>query len=439
MPFLPEVQQPETRVPFNQKLMWTGVTLLIFLIMSEMPLYGIVSSDTSDPLYWLRMMLASNRGTLMELGITPIISSGMVFQLLAGTHMIDVNLDLKSDRELYQSAQKLFAVILSIGTATVYVFTGTYGPPSELGAGVVCLLILQLFTASMIVILLDELLQKGYGLGSGISLFIATNICQSIMWKAFSPISINTGRGPEYEGAVVALFHLLLTWPNKQRALQEAFFRQSLPNIMNLIATLIVFAAVIYLQGFRVEIPVKSARQRGTRGSYPIRLFYTSNMPIMLQSALSSNIFLISQMLSSRFSENLLVRLFGVWEAKEGSAQLSATSGLVYYMSPPLNFSEALVDPIHTVVYIAYMVTACAVFSKTWIEVSGSSPRDVAKQLKDQGLVMAGHRDQSMYKELKRIIPTAAAFGGACIGALSVTSDLLGALGSGTGTLLAVT
>ncbi|KAK7996006.1 hypothetical protein PG991_015473 [Apiospora marii] len=409
-----EVQQPETKVPFNQKLMWTGLTLLIFLVMSQMPLYGIVSSDTSDPLYWLRMMMASNRGTLMELGITPIISSGMVFQLLAGTHMIDVNLDLKSDRELYQTAQKLFAFILSAGTATLVV-------------------------AGMIVILLDELLQKGYGLGSGISLFIATNICESIMWKAFSPTSINTGRGPEFEGAVIALFHLLMTWPNKQRALQEAFYRQNLPNIMNLLATLAVFAAVIYLQGFRVEIPVKSSRQRGARGSYPVRLFYTSNMPIMLQSALSSNIFLISQMLYSRFSENLLVRLFGVWEAKEGSAQLSAISGLVYYMSPPLNFKDALLDPIHTFVYIAYMLSACAIFSKTWIEVSGSSPRDVAKQLKDQGLVMAGHRDQSMYKELKRIIPTAAAFGGACIGALSVASDLMGALGSGTGTLLAVT
>ena len=114
-------------------------------------------------------------------------------------------------------------------------------------------------------------------------------------------------------------------------------------------------------------------------------------------------------------------------------------SGLAYYMSPPLNFTDAALDPIHTAVYIAYMLIACAVFSKTWIEVSGSSPRDVAKQLKDQGLVMAGHREQSMYKELKRIIPTAAAFGGACIGALSVASDLMGALGSGTGILLAVT
>ena len=439
VPFLPEVRQPDTKIPFDQKAVWTGITLLIFLVMSQMPLFGIVSSDTADPFYWLRMMMASNRGTLMELGITPIISSGMVFQLLAGTHLIDTDLALKPDRELYQSAQKLFAFILSIGTATTYVFTGLYGPPSELGAGIVFLLILQLVAASMVVILLDELLQKGYGLGSGISLFIASNICETIMWKALSPVSINTGRGPEYEGAIVALFHLLLTWPNKQRALQEAFFRQNLPNIMNLLATIVVFAAVIYLQGIRVEIPVKSSRQRGARGSYPIRLFYTSNMPIMLQSALSSNVFLISQMLYSRFSENLLVRLFGVWEAKDGSAQLSAISGLVYYMSPPLNFKDALLDPIHTLTYIAYMLTACAVFSKTWIEVSGSSPRDVAKQLKDQGLVMAGHRDQSLYKELKRVIPTAAAFGGAVIGALSVTSDLMGALGSGTGTLLAVT
>lgn len=52
---------------------------------------------------------------------------------------------------------------------------------------------------------------------------------------------------------------------------------------------------------------------------------------------------------------------------------------------------------------------------------------------------MAGHREGSMYKELKRVIPTAAAFGGAILGLLSVTADLLGAIGSGTGILMAVT
>lgn len=151
---------------------------------------------------------------------------------------------------------------------------------------------------------------------------------------------------------------------------------------MNLLATLVILAAVIYLQGFRVEIPVKSSKQRGMRGSYPVRLFYTSNMPIMLQSALASNFFLFSQMLFSRFSDNLLVKLLGTWEPREGSAQLFAASGVAYYMSPPTDLKGALLDPVHTAIYIVFIMTACAIFSKTWIEVSGNAPRDVAKQLK---------------------------------------------------------
>ena len=385
------------------------------------------------------MIIASNRGTLMELGISPIVTAGTIIQTLAGSHVIDVNMDLKSDRELYQTAQKLFALIISFGQALVYVFTGMYGQPSDLGAGVCLLLVLQLVVAGLIVILLDELLQKGYGLGSGISLFIATNICETIIWKAFSPTTVNTGRGPEFEGAIIALFHLLITWSNKTRALKEAFYRQNLPNVMNLVSTVAVFAIVIYLQGFRVEIPVKSNRFRGQRGTYPIKLFYTSNMPIMLESALTANLFLISQMLFNRFPDNILIRMFGIWEPKEGTNQMHAISGLAYYISPPINLREALLDPIHSALYITFMLSACAFFSKTWIEVSGSSARDVAKQLKDQQMIMAGHREQSMYKELKRVIPVAAAFGGACIGALSVFSDLIGALGSGTGILLATT
>ena len=119
------------------------------------------------------------------------------------------------------------------------------------------LLIIQLVSASLIVILLDELLQKGYGLGSGISLFIATNICESIVWKAFSPTTVNTGRGPEFEGAVVSLFHLLFTWNDKGRALREAFWRERLPNIMNLVATIAVFAVVIYPDPSRVWFEIR--------------------------------------------------------------------------------------------------------------------------------------------------------------------------------------
>merc|ERR1719262_302543 len=115
----------------------------------------------------MRVILASNRGTLMELGISPIVTSGMVMQLLAGAKIIEVDQSLKEDRVLFSGAQKLFAILI----------------------------IMQLFFAGVIVIVLDELLQKGYGLGSGISLFIAVNICESIVWKAFSPTTVNTGKG----------------------------------------------------------------------------------------------------------------------------------------------------------------------------------------------------------------------------------------------------
>lgn len=211
-------------------------------------------------------------------GISPIITSGMFIQLLAGSQLIDVNLDLKSDRELFQTLQKVLALIISIGQAVVFVLSGSYGQPSDLGWGVCLLLCLQLITAAMIVILLDELLSKGYGLGSGISLFIATNICESIIWKSFSPTTINTGKGPQFEGAVLAFFHLLFTRSNKFGALKDAFFRQNLPNLSNLLATILIFGAVVYLQGFRVEIPVKSAKFRGQRGTFPVKLFYTSNV-----------------------------------------------------------------------------------------------------------------------------------------------------------------
>ncbi|KAF9998454.1 translocon subunit [Modicella reniformis] len=415
MALLPEIAAPDRKVPFRQKVLWTAVTLLIFLVCSQVPLYGIMSSDSSDPLYWMRAILASNRGTLMELGITPIVTSGMLMQLLAGANLIEVDYSLKEDRSLFNGAQKLFAVLIAFGQAIVSVMNGLYGPPSELGAGICLLLVLQLVVAGIVVVLLDELLQKGYGLGSGISLFIATNVCETILWKALSPTTYNVGNGTEFEGAL------------------------NLPNVMSLLATILVFGIIIYLQGFRVEIPVMSTRFRGQRGTYPVKLFYTSNMPIMLQSALASNVFMVSQLVFNRFPENILVRILGTWTPYQGTTQMIASGGLAYYMSPPLSIMEAILDPIHTVVYIAFMLTTCALLSKTWIEVSGSSPRDVAKQLKDQSMVMAGHREASTHKELKRVIPTAAAFGGAVLGAISVFADLIGAIGSGTGILLCTT
>lgn len=363
-------------------------------------------------------------------------------QLLAGSKIIDVDNSVKSDRDLFNAAQKLLGLVITLGEAVAYVVSGMYGDVREMGAPTAVLIVVQLLLAGVIVICLDDLLQKGYGLGSGISIFIATNICEQILWKSFSPYTLSSPRGPEFEGAIIALFHLLLTRSDKVRALKEAFYRPQLPNLMNLLATVVVFLAVVYFQGFRVDLPVRSKRSRGHSGTYPIKLFYTSNMPIILYSALVSNVFFISQLLYKRYGGNFLVQMLGRWQESEwGGGQMSPVGGLAYYLSPPSSLTDVAANPVHALVYVVIMLSACALFSKTWIEVSGSSAADVARQLKDQQMFIQGHRDTqaSIRKELNRYIPTAAAFGGVCIGALSIGADLLGAIGSGTGILLAAT
>jgi protein transport protein SEC61 subunit alpha len=142
----------------------------------------------------------------------------------------------------------VLSLIISICEAFAYIYSGMYGEVDKLGAGNAILILLQLTFAGIVCILLDEVLQKGYGLGSGISLFIATNSCENILWKCFSPITIRSEQGTEFEGALISLFHFLFTKPNKMGALYQAFYRTSAPNLNNLLATILVFFIVIYFQ-----------------------------------------------------------------------------------------------------------------------------------------------------------------------------------------------
>merc|ERR1712136_203759 len=117
---LPEIAKPERKIQFREKVLWTAITLLIFLVCCQIPLFGIMSSDSADPFYWIRVILASNRGTLMELGISPIVTSGLIMQLLAGAKIIEVG-DTPKDRALFNGAQKLFGMVITLGQAIVYV------------------------------------------------------------------------------------------------------------------------------------------------------------------------------------------------------------------------------------------------------------------------------------------------------------------------------
>lgn len=85
---VPEIRKPDREIQFQTKGIWTIIAVVIYMVCSQMPLYGIHHSSDSDPFYWMRAILASNRGTLMELGISPIVTAGMVMQLLAGAKII---------------------------------------------------------------------------------------------------------------------------------------------------------------------------------------------------------------------------------------------------------------------------------------------------------------------------------------------------------------
>ncbi|KAG8931934.1 translocon subunit [Tulasnella sp. 417] len=373
---------------------WRAITLFIFLVCNQVPLYDIMPLECPNlnPLYWMRVILASNENTLMEVRFMPIVTSGMIMQLLAGANLIDGDFSLKEDRALFDGAQNglqsilaenglrmdaVFALMITVlvGQGCFYLLTWpvVYGAYFLSGTGVSLLLIIYLATVAaaaailngVLDVVLDELIQLGYGLGSGINLSPATNICESIVWKAFSPTTATTGREPKFEGGLVALFHLLFTWNDRSRALKEAFCDR-LPNVMNLIPIVFIFAVVIYLQGFRFEILVKFNHNRGQRGVYPLELFYTtSNMPIMPKPSLMSDVLIVSQMLYEYSPNNLLVKLLGVWEPLEESSQLFAVSGISYYISPPHTGRAALTDPIRTVLCIALTLGAFALFSES--------------------------------------------------------------------------
>ena len=203
LPFIPKISSPKRIIKKQEKLIWTAMVLFIFLICSQIPLYGIYQSEGRDPFHYMRVIFASNRGTLMELGISPIVSSSMILQLFVGLHLISVDKNVQEDRYLLEACQKFFGLLITLGTSISSVYSGMYGSVELIGVKNSILLIIQLSFAGLMVMLLDEILTNGYGIGSGISLFMATNISENILWKSLSPFTLTTEKGV-FSGAVTA-------------------------------------------------------------------------------------------------------------------------------------------------------------------------------------------------------------------------------------------
>jgi preprotein translocase SecY subunit len=431
--FFPDIKPPDRKVAFNEKVFWTAIALIIYFVMSQTPLYGVGTAGLNDPLGSLRVIFASNRGTLMELGIGPIVTAGLILQVLAGSKMVNIDMSNPEDRSLFTSASKILSVVMTLFEASAYIIGGTYG---TLALTTEIVIMLQLVAAGIIVLLLDELLQKGWGLGSGISLFIAAGVAASIWWDSIAPMGpMADGR---YLGALLAFFQSLLG----RADIRTMFARTGgLPDMVAFLTTLGVFAIIIYFNGMRVEIPVSYARYRGFRGKFPLKLFYVSNIPVIFSAALFGNIYFIAQLMWQRYNStntNFWFNLLGTFTTQ--GTQYQPSGGLVYYVVPPRSLSLALADPLRAVVYAVLLIIGCVFFAVTWVEVGGMDSRTVAKQLLDSGMQIEGFRrsEVPIRQMLDRYIPTVTILGAIMIGTIAASADFLGAFGSGTGILLTV-
>jgi len=439
VPFLPEVASTDRKIVFQEKLMWTLIAILIYLVCSQIPLFGIMISDKADPVYWLRAMMAGNRGTLMDLGLGPILMAGTITNFLPLTEFVQIDESIKEDAVLFAAFQKLLALVITFGQALVQVSTGFFGDPGSLGISVCVLIVAQLMFSGVIIILLDELLQKGYGLGSGVNLFIVANICESIVWKAFSPSVYNTGKGPEFEGAVLSLFQLLKIRKNKLEALYEAFFRKNLPNVFCLVTTASMFCLVIYLYNIRLELPLDSVQAKIPQTKWPIKLFYVPSTPIILQNQALTMFYRFSKFMSDRLPTKWYTKVLGRWEVGDKMAYVPV-SGIAYFVSPPNGVVDALKNPGHFFVYAFIIIGTSAMVSYYWVEMnmSESSAAEVGKYLAKQRLVIKSHTAQGTQDTLNRYIPIASILSGLIIGGIYVMSDLLDTIGTGQNIILVV-
>ena len=426
-----EVKKPDRTVSFKEKSVWTIVCLVVYFIMISVPLYGIETvAGQADPFFAMRAILASQRGTLGELGIGPIVTAGLIMQLLVGSQIIKVDFNNPEERALYTGAQKVLSVVMILFEAGAYIFGGAYGEDISLTTG--SLIFLQLLAAGLLVMLMDELIQKGYGLGSGISLFIAAGVSFNILNGLFA-FTEGIGANPagKYYGAVIAFFYGLA---NGEKFI-NVIYRPINPDIIAFLATIIVFGLVIYVESMRIEIPISHAKYK-IPARYPIKFLYTSNIPVILASALFANVYFISQILYKRMQGNPIVDLLGRWNFT--GEQPMPEGGLVYYTTAPRGISQVIDDPMRALIYIVILIGACMIFSAIWLETAGMGPRDVAKQLLDADMQIPGFRrnPKVLEKYLERYIPIAALLGGFFVGLLAGFADFLGALGTGTGILL---
>ncbi len=483
----PAVSKSTGHVHFRTKLFWTTTVLLLYFVLTNIFIYGIDQATTIDLFASYRAILAGAQGTLMHLGIGPIVTGSIIMQLFVGAKIINLDLTDDEDKGMYQGAQKILvlAMILTEAIPQVYgylfpaqslVTTLNQLSPSNGTILADTIIVAQISFGSYLVFLMDEVVSK-WGIGSGISLFIAAGVSQAIFtgtlnWQPVQPSQPVSVSNPP-AGTIFKTWYFLTHLNAANLAgggLEEILLRYPNP-VTALAGTGVIFFLVAWTESTRIELPLSHAEARGARGRYPLRLIYASNIPVILMAALLANVSMFSILL---WNNPTLMHFPGIghqwWigsylSSSQASAQglssstpltggayyVSTPNGLESWLLPLLNPSiygsfltghSALQDLVHVLVYFGLMVGGSIMFAKFWIQTTNMGPEAVARQIEASGMQIPGFRrdPRVLRRVLERYIPVITVISGAAVGALAAGADLIGTVGnaSGTGVLLTV-
>ncbi len=450
---LPAVERPTGHVPFKRKLGWTAGVLVLYFFLTNVGIYGL--GEGQDIFGQFRTILAGEQGSLMQVGIGPIVTASIVLQLLGGADLLGLDTETNPrDQALYQGLQKLLVIIMTALTALPMVFAGFLQPSGEVAASLGIspsalgwIMFAQIFVGGMLILYMDEVISK-WGVGSGIGLFIIAGVSQRLIggFIAWSGLDAGyVGFFPRWFGILTGQVEIgpVLT----QSGLFDLFLGPG--ELLALITTLLIFGIVVYAESVRVEIPLSHARVKGARGRFPVKLIYASVLPMILVRALQANIQFMGRILNAQWA-GMPTWLGEYTGTEQGFAE--PTAGLFYYLAPiyaPADWmwwlGETTAAPwqimVRVGVDLTFMVIGGGIFAIFWVETTGMGPRATARQIQNSGMQIPGFRQSPGVTEkvLERYIPQVTVIGGALVGVLAVMANMLGTIGQVTGTGLLLT
>ncbi|MDE1768295.1 MAG: hypothetical protein KGH64_01605 [Candidatus Micrarchaeota archaeon] len=462
---VPHVKKPDRPGSFEDKLKWTALIMVIYFVMFSTPAFGVNTSGISQTqLQILNIIFAARVGTLITVGIGPIVLASIVLQLLQGAGIINMDLSNPENKGKYQSIQKLAAILIAVVESVIFTLYGyvPVNPTQFLLIGstqipIAAVVAFQLAISAIFVVFLDEIMVK-YGITSGINLFIAGGVSYSVI-ASTADIIIPSAANAITAGGAAALSNAVLAFGP-------------------LLSAIIVMLVSIYAYDMKVELPLAFSQFRGVGGRLPIPFLYVSVLPVILATSLVVSLTVWFTFLASIHSGPLanFAHFLGTYTTTSSQVNgrtVSSTNingGLLYLISPtfpapypepygvgyavyfnllltgtstlyfPWGGSVLVPEWIHVIIYSLTLIILCIIFGRFWIEMTGQSPKNVAGQLQDIGWQIPGFRRDPRIIEnvLDKYIPTITVLGSIAVACLAIFATLTGAVGSGMGILLTV-